>query len=168
MQKSIQHLFIGILTILLISSCEKNEDEWTLAKTISLGDVSIRVPETYDNEVDNSERVEVSNGQGNSVAILKAATNGLSQDSIFNYRVLHYPVGYGTPTASDTTLLGHAAKKIVSTVYIAPQFGAEQTFISYIFIDEPNVYTLEFCWSKEFYSLSLNLMYDMLASLQIN
>lgn len=167
MQKSIQHLLVVLFAILLISSCEDEGDDWTLAKTVSLGDVSIRVPETYEYEISTSSRVELSNGaQGNSVAILKDPINGLTQDSIFNYRTIYYP--YGTAISKDTTLLGRPTRKLETTIFVAPELGGEHTITSFIFLEDGYVYTLEYAWSKQYFDKSVNLMNNMLASLQIN
>lgn len=167
MKKIIRPLFFAILIAAIFSSCEKQKDDWTLANTISLGDVSLQVPETYEYTWRTEVKVEVSNGfQGNSVAILKEPLAGRTTEEAFSDLTDAFQV-YGTPIESDTTLLAHPTKKLETTILVAPELGGEHTITSFIFIDDNYVYTLEYAWSKEFYYLSLNLMNDMLSSLQI-
>jgi hypothetical protein len=156
-----------IIVITLLYSCNKNSgDDWTLKKIISLGHVSITVPETYEFSKKSSSDIVVDNGfDGSSVEIIKEAVNAQTQDDIFNYKKTHY--AYGTPTVSDTTLLGIQTLKLSTIIEIAPGLGGEHYMNTFIFIDHDYVYTIEFAWSSENNEASLNLMNQMLATLAI-
>jgi len=167
MRKNLHLLVFVLFTILITSSCNKSSgDDWTLGKIISLGDVSLGVPASYKYTKNIDVTVEVSDGfQGNSVEIDMEPLAGRTQDDVFNYKTAHYP--YGTPTVSDTTLLNIPTRKLETVIGVAPGLGGEQTVVSYIFIHNDKVYTLEFSWSQETNSKSITLMNQMLASLTI-
>lgn len=167
MQPNFKLLFVATLLLLNITSCNDSGDDWKLAKTISLGAVSMSVPETYDYTNRTNEKVEVSNGfDGNSVAIMMEDIAGRSQDSIFNQKSANYPYP-GDYIISDTTLLGRPTLKIETTIIVAYNLGGEHSIVSYFFLEDGKVYTIEYAWSKDYYTQSKNLMYEMLASLQI-
>ena len=137
-----------------------------LLKTVRLGVVSIKVPETYKYIINIDSEIQLNNGfDGNSIGLLKEALTGRTEEQVFQTKTDSYP--YGTPTASDTTLLGRNTLKLEYSIPVAPGIGGDHSMKSFIFIEDDFVYTLEFGWTNDLHYLSLQLMYDILQTLQI-
>ncbi len=167
MRKTLHPIIVASLAVIFFSSCNTNNgDDWTLKKRISIGDISILVPETYESTISNANQIDVENGfKGSSVSLEKKAVAGRTQESVFTDEISIYP--HPSPITSDTILLEHPTKKIESVYNITAQIGGSHTIKTFIFIEDDWVYKVEFYWSEEYYQLSLNLMYEMLNSLEI-
>lgn len=161
-QTNTQKLFISLIGILfLLPSCSKDSDgdDYTPAKKISLGEISIMVPETYISSGSSGNSIEYSNDfGGGAVELQSEAVNGRTQDEVFNYK--SNAAGYKVST-DTTSLQNHQA------LIIEENIGNIHRMVHYVFIHNSNVYTIIFSWTIEKETNSRKSMQAMLATLSI-
>lgn len=151
-----------------LTACDVNTggDDWTPAKRITLGNVSILVPESYTTSSSSSSQLEVDNGfDGGSVLLHKEAVGTKTQDQWFTDKISNFNSAYGVQATSDTTLLGNTTKRIEGAFMITTTIG--HPIIDFVFLYNNYVYTVEFSWTQEKDTKSRRLMYDMLETLEI-
>lgn len=161
--KKLQLLTIGLLSMMFTSCLQDSSDDWTLVKTIKLGKVSLKVPDSFDKTESNSYRIEVGNGfDGNSIAIVQEELGGRTEDAVFTdrrenplYNANAEPtVTYGTLNGVNTLILKEEIPIVVNAVY--------HIVYSYIFIYDDKVFTIEFAWGSDTNAKSLALMEDVI------
>lgn len=161
MKRSNLHILLALLPMLIINSCTKDSDgdNYTPAKRISLGEVSIMIPETFAASSTDANSITYDNDfGGGSVEIIREDLNGRTEEAVFQSRTDSYTY---LESKSNTNLLGHNALVVEESI------GGIHRIVHYVFIHNNSVYILDFSWTIEKEVNSRQSMNDMLATLII-
>lgn len=164
--KKLQLLTIGLLSMMFTSCLQNSSDDWTLVKTIKLGKVSLKVPDSFDKTESNTYRIEVGNGfDGNTIAILQEELGGRTESAVFTDRIANPVYNTSTPpTVTYSTISGVSTLVLKEEIPIVIN-AVYHVIYSHIFIYDDKVFTIEFAWSSDTNGKSLALMDEVLKTI---
>ncbi len=150
--------------VLLFFSCNDEEKYWEPTENITLGAVSVKIPDGYKKtDKTGSNKIEYGNDVGGNLISIVRIVEGSGE--------AHY-AGYN-PTVSDFRFSnGTVAKQYEGTIQLTENMqymlNMQHTIVAYVFEVNGTTYALEFSWGPDNVQKSKQLMNDVLATLTIN